>query len=87
MKKPGTSTLKNKIEVQNISSHGLWILAEDTEYFLPFNKYPWFLTATIEQILKVDLFHGHHLHWPMLDIDLDIDALKHPESYPLTFIK
>jgi hypothetical protein len=25
------------------------------------------------------------LHWPDLDVDIDIDALKHPEAYPLKY--
>ncbi len=87
LKKSGTCISASKIAVQNISSHGLWVLVDDKEYFLSFSRYPWFLTATIEQILNVQFFHGHHMHWPLLDIDLDIDALEHPESYPLTYVK
>ncbi|WP_420886735.1 DUF2442 domain-containing protein [Candidatus Kuenenia stuttgartensis] len=26
-----------------------------------------------------------HLHWPDLDIDLEIDSLENPEKYPLVY--
>lgn len=52
---------------------------------MPFVEFPWFLKATIEQIYQVEFFHGHHLHWPVLDIDIDVDALGNPEKYPLKY--
>jgi len=55
------------------------------EHFLPYESYPWFLNATIKQIYNVKLLFGFHLRWPDLDIDLELDALKHPESYPLIY--
>jgi hypothetical protein len=84
LKKPGKSTLA-KAEIQNISNHGIWVLVNDQEFFMPFEEFPWFLKATIKEIYNVKLFHGHHLHWPDLDVDIDIDALKHPELYPLKY--
>jgi len=84
LKKVGNST-STSIEVQNISQHGIWILVGAEEFFMPFVEFSWFLKATIEQIYHVKLFHGHHLHWPVLDIDVDIDALRNPQKYPLRY--
>jgi len=83
-KKPGKSTTAN-IEIQNISNRGIWLLANDDEFYIPFTKFPWFQAATIRQIYNLKFLHGHHLHWPDLDIDIDLDSLKNPESYPLIF--
>jgi len=83
-KKVGNS-ISAKAEIQNISSHGIWILVNGEEFFMPFTEFPWFLKATIEQIYTLEFLHDHHLHWPMLDIDIDINALKHPELYPLKY--
>lgn len=83
-KKTGKS-ISAKAEIQNISNHGIWILVNDQEFFLPFEEFPWFLKATIKEIYNVKLFHGHHLHWAELDIDIDIEALKHPEAFPLKY--
>lgn len=72
-------------EIQNISHQGIWILVNNQEFFMSFTEFPWFLKATVEQIYTLKLFHNKHLHWPELDIDIDIDSLKHPEAYPLKF--
>ena len=75
----------SKVEIQGVSNHGIWLYVEGAEYFLPYSAYPWFLNATIEQIYNVELLFGFHLRWPELDIDLELDALKHPEKYPLAY--
>lgn len=77
--------MSQTVLVQNISPHGIWLLLQDKEFFMSFEKFPWFLRATIEQIYQVEIFHGHHLHWPALDIDVDVDALCNPEKYPLQY--
>ena len=85
LKKPGKSICPKKAEIQNISNHGIWVLVNKQEFFMPFEDFPWFLQATIKQIYNLEFFHGHHLHWPDLDIDVDLEALKHPEAYPLKY--
>ena len=79
----GASTLQ--IEVTNIDRFGFWLLVEDKEYFLPSQDFPWFRTARIEEILNVDFLHGDHLRWPALDVDLCLDSLAQPESFPLIY--
>lgn len=83
-KKTGKS-ISAKAEIQNISNHGIWILVNDQEFFMPFEEFPWFLKATIKEIYNVKSFHGHHFHWPELDLDIDIEALNHPEAFPLKY--
>jgi len=75
----------SEVEVQNISSHGIWLYAVGKEYFLPFNNYPWFKNAKINDIYDVELLHDHHLPWPALDVDLELESLETPEKYPLTY--
>jgi hypothetical protein len=84
LKKPG-KRISAKAEIQNISNHGIWVLVNNQEFFMAFEEFPWFLKATIKEIYNVKLFHGHHLHWPDLDIDIDIESLKNPKAYPLKF--
>lgn len=67
----------------NVTRFGLWLAIRDNEYFLDYTNFPWFRTATIEQICDLEFLHGHHLHWPQLDIDLDECQLKNPARYPL----
>lgn len=76
----GTST----IEVTNVSKHGLWLLLDEEEFFLPFEQFPWFKNAPIGKIVNVELPSQHHLYWPELDIDLEVESVLHPERYPMT---
>ncbi len=75
----------SQIEVANIDQFGLWVLVQDKEYFLPYEDFPWFRKATVDQILKVELLHQDHLYWPELDVDLCIDSLAEPGRFPLIY--
>jgi len=75
----------SQIEVSNIDQFGLWVLVQNKEYFLPYDDFPWFRNATVDQILKVELLHEDHLHWPALDVDLCVDSLAEPGKFPLIF--
>jgi len=78
---PGTAT--SEVEVTNIFQHGFWLLLDDRELFLAFDEYPWFRRAAVEQILRLERPQSDHLRWPELDIDLSVEAIEHPERYPL----
>ena len=71
------------IAVTDISPHGLWVLISDAELFMPFEDFPWFKKATVEQILNVVEEHPGSYCWPDLDVDLGLDSIRHPEKYPL----
>lgn len=71
------------VEILSVSPHGVWLMAEGTEYLLDYDQYPWFRDAPVGQIFDVRLLHGHHLWWPSLDVDLHLESLAHPEHFPL----
>ncbi len=71
------------VEVSNISIHGFWLLVDQEELFLPFRDFPWFKKATVAQLTSVSLPSPGHLHWPELDIDLAVDSIRSPRSFPL----
>jgi hypothetical protein len=54
----GAST--SQVEIGNIDQHGLWLLVNDREYFLPYEAFPWFRKPTVDQIFNVALLHGNH---------------------------
>ena len=77
----GTAT--SAAEVTHISRHGFWILLGDEELLLPFEHFPWFKSATVEQISNVERPSPEHLYWPNLDVDLAVESIRHPEAFPL----
>jgi hypothetical protein len=78
---PGTVT--SAAEVTHVSRHGLWLLLGDEELFLPFESFPWFKSATIEQISQVEWPTKDHVYWPLLDIDLSVASIRDPAAFPL----
>ena len=66
-----------------MSTNGLWLLVDGRELFLGYRTFPWFRDATIGQIAKVRRMSRTHLHWPDLDVDLELDSIERPASYPL----
>jgi hypothetical protein len=79
----GKST--SHVEIQEISKHGIWIYVMGREYFLSYKDYPGFKEAKVSEICNVQFLHGLHLHWPDLDVDLEVEALEYPEKYPLIY--
>ena len=71
------------VSVENITPLGIWLFVKGKEYFLNFDVYPYFKDQTVKSIQNVKLLHGFHLHWPDLNVDLEIDNLENPEKYPL----
>jgi hypothetical protein len=79
--KPGAST--SAVELANVSQHGLWLLIDAREHYLPFDVFPWFRDATIRQLSRIERPARDHFYWPELDVDLTLDTIEHPEDYPL----
>ena len=78
---PGNITLT--VEVTHISQHGLWLMLGHEELHLPFKRFPWFRQATVDQIITVEHPSPEHLYWPLLDVDLSVDSIRRPDSFPL----
>ena len=78
---PGNITLA--AEVTHISKHGFWLLLGDEELHLPFEQFPWFKQATVDQITTVEHPTPDHLYWPNLDVDLAVASIRDPEAFPL----
>ena len=72
-------------EVTNIGNVGFWLLVDGQEYFVPFQDYPAFKQASVVQIFNLQRLSPGQLYWPDLDIDIELDALRRPEHYPLVW--
>ena len=70
-------------EVTNVSKHGFWLLLGYEELLLPFDQFPWFKQATVEQLTTVEWPTPDHLYWPQLDVDLSVSSIRRPQDFPL----
>ncbi len=71
------------LEVTNIDRLGIWLLVDNEEFFLPYEQNPWFYEVPISKIFNIERPTAHHIRWPDLDVDLELDAIRYPEQYPL----
>lgn len=78
---PGTAT--SAIEVTHVSKHGFWLLLGGEELLVPFAEFPWFKSATIEQLSAVEWPSESHLYWPQIDVDLSVESIRDPAAFPL----
>ncbi len=74
-----------RVEVVNVSPHGIWLAVRGKEYFLPYEEFPWFQDARLSEIHRVQLVHGRFLRWEDLDVELALASLEHPDRYPLKY--
>jgi Protein of unknown function (DUF2442) len=77
----GTVTLG--AAVTKVSTHCFWLLLGNEELAVPFAEFPWFKKATIEQLADGKRPTEDHLYWPQLDVDLSVESIRKPESFPL----
>lgn len=77
----GTNTFA--VEVTNITTHGIWLLAHDTELFMSYEDFPWFKDQTVKSIITVEEYSPGHFYWPDIDVDLTEEIIEHPERFPL----
>ncbi len=73
------------VEVVQLTPFGLWIDVAGKEYFLDHREFPWFQGATLSCVWNVILDLSGNLHWPDLDVDLEVASLENPAEYPLVY--
>lgn len=78
---PGNAT--SEAEVSLVSTHGIWLLLAEGEFFLPSDQFPWFGTSPVAAVLNVRRLSEDHLYWPDLDVDLTVSSILDPASFPL----
>ena len=71
------------VEVTNVSPQGFWLLIDGQEKLIAFAVFPWFLNATIGELVRVERPSPEHLYWPLLDIDIAVASIDHPKDFPL----
>lgn len=77
------NTYDTLVNVLMINSQGIMLNVGGNDYFVSYNRLPWMKDATVKSVLNVQMAGKNAIEWPDLDVDLEIDSLKHPERYPL----
>ena len=72
-------------EVTAVGRDGFWLICHDREYFVPFNNYPAFRQATVQEIFAMEEIAPGQIRWESLDADIELEALAHPERFPQKF--
>lgn len=81
LEKNGTTTA----EVTMINARGILLFVGGKEYYLSYDRYPWFRNAKVSDVLDVTMPDEESLRWDAIDVDLEIDSIIHPERYPISF--
>ncbi len=71
------------VNVLMINAQGMMLSVLGRDYFLSYNRVPWLREARVSSALNVRMCGHDAIEWPELDIDLELESLRHPERYPL----
>lgn len=71
------------VAVLMINSQGMMLSVKGEDFFVSYNRVPWLRDARVGSVLNVQMCGRDAIEWPELDIDLEIESLRHPERYPL----
>ncbi|MCY3727372.1 MAG: DUF2442 domain-containing protein [Nitrospira sp.] len=78
---PGNDT--SATEITHISSYGIWLLADNEEFFMSYDDFPWFKDQPVRAILNVEQPSQGHFYWPEIDVDLSREIINNPDRFPL----
>ena len=78
-----SNTASTSASVLMINGEGIMLSVLGRDYFLSYNRIPWMQDAPIRSVLNVQMSGSEAIAWPDLDVDLEVDSLRHPERYPL----
>ena len=73
----------SSVRVLSVMPTGIFISVIGKDYFISFDRLPWFQDAKLSDILKVSMFGRMGIKWDNLGVELEIESLEHPEKYPL----
>ena len=77
------NSVSTSASVLMINAQGIMLSVQGHDYFLSYNRIPWMQDAPICSVWNVQMSGTEAIEWPDLNVDLEIDSLRHPERYPL----
>lgn len=58
-------------------------MVNGVEFFLAFDDFLRFSSATIGKTCAVELYHGPRLYWMALDLGMSLEQIQKTEQFPL----
>ena len=77
------NSVNTSVNVRSIMPDGIFISVSGNDYYVSYDRLPWFKNASVSDIFNVKMCGNEGIRWEALDVDLEIDSLKYPERYPL----
>ena len=71
------------VNVRSIMPDGIFISVCENDYYLSYDRLPWFKNAKVSDVFNVKMCGNEGIRWDALDVDLEMESLIHPEKYPL----
>ena len=71
------------VEITHISSNVSGSCRMTRNCLCHMRSSPWFKEQPVKVILNVEEPSPGHFYWPDLDVDLSVEAIEHPERFPL----
>jgi hypothetical protein len=81
-KNSNKNTEISSVKILSINPEGINLSVAGKDYFISYNRVPWFRNARVNEIMNVSMMGRMGIRWEDLDVDLEIDSLEHPEKYP-----
>ena len=70
-----------------IDAQGMMLSVQGQDSFVSYNRVLRLRDARVSSALNVRMAGPNAIEWPELDVDLEIESLKHPERYPLVMTR
>ena len=67
-------TVCSHAEVTMINARGILLYVKEKEYYLPYDRFPWFKDAKVSDVLAVSMPDSESLRWEAMDIDLELEV-------------
>lgn len=71
------------VSIAGISARGFWLSLGERKLFVAYAAFPWFRDFTVRELAAVKRPAAGHLRWPVFDLDIEVEALEHPDRFPL----
>lgn len=79
--KHGNGILAPKVSALSVT--GFVLSVDGTDFAVQYDEFPFFRGAATRDLRRVTRPSEQHLRWAALDVDLELDSLRHPAKYPM----